>query len=131
MVDSYPLFPKPGTIYIISEPEFIGRMPVRQGPMMPWPPRTGPSLGELEFTEHGSIALRLFCGVDSDIEDNTIDSSWTLVVGGSVLVRGKTGGFYMTELEKDAKGWYVTCGDHKPRVTFDERRGRWVTTELV
>ena len=84
-----------------------------------------------EFAEHGSIALRFFCGEDSNIEDNTIDSSWTLAVGGTVLVRGKTGGFYMTELKKDRAGWYVTCGDHKPRVTFDERRERWVTTELV
>lgn len=121
---------KPGEVYIAGKPEFVGRMPVRQEPAL-IEPRTGPSSGELEFAEHGSIALRFFCGVGSGIEDNTIDGSWTLAVGGSVLVRAKAGGFFLTELEKDQAGWYVTCGDSKPRVTFDMGRSRWVTTELV
>jgi hypothetical protein len=86
----------------------------------------------VEFAEHGSIALRRLVHVSDPVEDNTIDASWTLEVGGSVLVRGRHGGFYAVPLERDAAGWFVTLGEPEQvlRVVFDPVRERWVVREL-
>jgi hypothetical protein len=119
---------------LIEEPKYVGSMPIRSElAILPAP--IGPSLGELEFAEHGSIALRVLVGVDSPIEDNTIDDSWTLARHGIVLVRGKKGGFFMTPLEHDSRGWVVYVGEpggtvQELRVEFDTTRERWVVRTL-
>jgi hypothetical protein len=138
---------KPGEVQILSEPQLVGRMPVRtELAILPDQPR-GPSDGEKEFAEHGSIALRVFMSAD-DPRDNLVDFSWTLKVGGSVLVRGKGWGWFMTDLEKDQKGWFVRVNvgplgstsihakEPEPvwrrlDVTKDHKRGLWVVRELI
>jgi hypothetical protein len=126
----------PGYVCWVSEPEYIGKLPVTSAGSLalnfPIAPRVGPSEGEKEFAEHGSIALRIPIGIGSVAVDNTIDRTWTLTKGGTVLVRGKAGGFWMVSLRGSTKrGWSVTCGNTRVPVTFCWVRERWVVKELV
>ena len=121
---------KPNTIHTLGKPEFIGRFPVRRE--LEVMPKYGPTAAEEEFSEHGSIALRLLVSVDST-KDNTIKSPIAISTGQLVLVRAKEGGFYMIPLEKDGKGLFVTIREDKHRldVVFDETRERLVVRELA
>lgn len=116
-----------------DDPEFVGRFPVRtELTLLPAP--FGPSLGEQEFAEHGSIALRIPAPIGST-EDNTIDDTWMLARHGIVLIRGRKGGFFMTPLERDSQGWVVYVGEtgdtvQELRVEFDTTRKRWVVRTL-
>ncbi len=120
----------PGTVYMCSEPEYVGRMPVRSEiPIECAPP---PRHGEKELIEHGSVAVRRFTTHPGDASwgDNTIGPEWTLAVGGTVLIRAAEVGFYMVPLEKDARGWFTTCGSERIDITWSEKRQCWVHTKL-
>jgi len=123
----------PGWVVYISEPEYIGTLPIQQhihvGTIDEIQPRIGTSLGEREFQEHGSIALRIPTSTFNEA-DNTIDGTWTLAVKGTVLVRAKRGGFYWTSLEKRRDTWFVRCGRSKLDVTFCDVRKLWVVRKL-
>jgi len=123
---------KPGHVYYdVEGPVTFGNMGVRSE-LAVLPEATGPSFGACELEEYGSSALRLY-GVPSEPDyDTTIDSTWTLVVGGFVLVRALAGGWFVAELKKDRRGWYVLVGhdDYRLDVTFDDVRARWVVKEL-
>lgn len=117
----------PGTVYLCSEPECVGRMPVRSEiEIEPGPP---PCWGEKELAEFGSVAVRRVVGGQPPT-DNTIGPEWILAVGGTVLVRAAEFGFYMVPLEKDTKGWFTTCGSERVDVTWSEKRQCWVHTKL-
>lgn len=121
---------KPGEVLVLSEPEFVGKLPPQR--MLPTPPREGPSLAEEELAEHGSIALRVPMDAD-DPRKNTIDSSTRLERDALVLVRGLKGGFFMAPLEKDGKGWFVRVREdwYRLDVTIDSKRNLWVVTTTV
>lgn len=113
-------------IYVCHEPEFVGRMPVRSEiQLQPGPPAC---LAEKELAEHGNVALRI--PTSERGVDNTIGPEWTLVEGGTVLVRAAQVGFYMVPLERDAEGWFVRCGKDVVRVMWSEKRGRWVVERI-
>lgn len=116
-----------GYVYACAEPEFVGRFPVRSEiTIEPGPP---PCWGEQELAEHGSIAVRRVVGGPPPV-DNTIGPEWTLGVGGTVLIRAAESGFFMVPLEKDARGWFTTCGSERVDVTWSDKRQRWVHTTL-
>lgn len=123
---------KPGHVYYdVEGPVTFGNMAIRSE-LAVLPETPGPSFGARELEEHGSSALRLY-GVSSKPDyDNTIDSTWTLVVGGIVLVRAQSGGWFTPKLKKDRRGWYVLVGhdDYRLDVTFDAVRDCWVVKEL-
>ena len=118
-----------GAYGFLSDSEYVSKFPPSRE--LPIEPMVGPSPGEEEFAEHGSIALRIFVDVASDVKDNIIDTSWKLAKGGTVLVRAKAGGFYMVPLQKDDRGWFVTCGKSETKVTLDSKRNCWVVRELL
>ena len=128
----------PGSIIRISEPEYIGsleNLPPWQGidvnTLEEIPVKTGPSIGEAEFREHGSIALRMPVCISNGPWENTIDETWSLAIGGTVLVRAKEGGFYMTSLEKKRNGsWFVRCGTKKLDISLCPKRKLWVVRKL-
>jgi hypothetical protein len=117
----------PGMVYTCSEPEYVGRMPVRSEIPIEWVPP--PRHGEKELIEHGSVAVRIPWG-GSFGQDNTIGPEWTLGVGGTVLIRAAESGFFVVPLEKDARGWFTTCGSERVDVTWSEKRQCWVHTKL-
>lgn len=129
---NYPL--AAGATYVVGKPEFVGSFPVRTE--LSVQPRTESTPAETEFEEHGSIALRVFTPITST-EDNTLGRDVEMVVGGSVLVRAKAGGFWTVPLNRDRSGWYVHLntlgagGGRKVRVVFCPNRERYVTRELV
>lgn len=99
---------------------------------LPVLPSTSPSPGEQEFVKYESIALRVpMGGVGVNDDDNIIDLTWKLTVGGTVFVRARPGGFYMVRLQRDRRGWFVVLGDHPTRVIQDAVRSCWVVKELV
>lgn len=122
---------KPGNVYSAGEPEYVGAMPVRQE-IVVGPAYAGPSHGELELAEHGSIAL-LFFGVDAP-DGNVVTSDYVPSQNELVLVRGGgDGGFYLRSLlYNSSTGWFVYVGEDSYRldVTIDEKRGCWVVREL-
>jgi hypothetical protein len=126
---------KPGVIYEAGKPEYIGRFPVCSE-TVPIARYNGPTPTDLEMAEHGSLALRIFAAGDDprDPRDNRVTADYTLTVGDSVLVRGKSG-WFMTTLERNRKGWFVRVGEkpnrHHLAVTLDVKRGCYVVREAV
>jgi len=123
--DKFPKLPPPGVV-TIGEPEFVGRVPVRQELTVRAEP-PGPSYGELEWKDYGNCVVYAFNG-------GPLDKRWRLVVGGWVLIRAKAGGWFMTDLERDKKGWFARVGDKletRVPIVWSGTRGAWVSTVQV
>lgn len=117
-----------GYVYACAEPEYVGRFPVRSEIEIEIEPGRPACIGERELAKHGSVAVRVPVGIQG--VDNTLGPEWTLGVGGTVLIRAAETGFFMVPLEKDAHGWFTTCGSERVDVTWSDKRQRWVHTTL-
>lgn len=121
---------RPGEIVVAADPVFVGRYVRSELSLVP-DNLSVPSLAEEELACFGNVAILAFSGTQH--QDNTIDSTWTLTVGGTVLVRGHRG-FYVTDLERDKFGWFVRVktkeGEKTVRVVLDTERDRWVVNEI-
>src|SRR5271170_373573 len=97
-----------------GSPQYVGIIPVRQDiPVLPRPPED--NLGTKEWAEHGNCAVYT-------LNHGILDGSWNLVVGGTVLIRSQKGGWYMTGLKKNSKGWYVHCADETVWIVWSMER---------
>jgi hypothetical protein len=115
--------PRPGEITDLGKPEFIGAFPVWCELEVLRTPKED-EIGAKEWAEHGNCAVYVFNG-------GPLDHRWTLAVGGAVLIRSTHGGWFMTELRKNSRGWYVHVQGETVPIVWSEKRQVWVSTEEV
>ena len=110
-----------GTVYV-GEEEFIGAFPVRtELEILPTSP--GDSIGAKEWAQQSNCMVYVpNCG--------PLNADWTLAEGGTVLIRSTKGGWCMTEMRKDKKGWFVLLGKRVP-IVWSRERACWVSTVEV
>jgi hypothetical protein len=116
-----------GTIYLLEEPEYIGKIPVRQD--IEILPNPALPVGEQEWEEHGSLLITIF-GVGGEITDQNAIRS-----GMYIMVRSARGGWYLDCKVKCNKkiGLYAIVGEDSVRVPIKwcSKRGFWVATKKV
>ena len=83
-------FPKPGVIYGLSDPEHIGRMPVRQE--IECLPNLTPN-NEWKGADTMPIIAGDLSGMPCKFKSN-------IAKGSTVMFRGEFGGWYMVDVEK-------------------------------
>lgn len=81
----------------------------------------GLSTADREWAQHGNNAVHI-------PNMGQLDESWTMSVGGTVLIRGKGGGWYMVDLQRDDHGYFAMCVNTRVPIEWNEKRRVWVST---